>query len=91
MAYVDRCGVGASPRVLYDARMTPSYRKPVGALVIVTGALLYANIVGRLAATLGALPWFVAVPLYIVLGIAWIAPLKPLLQWMETGKWRSPR
>ena len=26
---------------------------------------------------------------YLVAGIAWIAPLKPLLRWMETGRFRS--
>ena len=25
---------------------------------------------------------------YLVAGIVWIAPLKPLLRWMETGRWR---
>ena len=26
---------------------------------------------------------------YVVAGIAWILPLKPLLRWMETGRWRA--
>lgn len=26
---------------------------------------------------------------YLVAGIVWILPLKPLLLWMETGKWRE--
>jgi hypothetical protein len=26
---------------------------------------------------------------YLVAGIAWIAPLKPLLRWMETGRFRA--
>lgn len=68
--------------------MTPSYRKPVGVLGIVAGLFLYAGIVARLAAMLGDLPWFVAVPIYTVLGIVWIVPLRPLLLWMETGSWR---
>jgi hypothetical protein len=27
--------------------------------------------------------------IYIVSGIIWIAPLRPLLIWMETGRWRA--
>jgi hypothetical protein len=26
---------------------------------------------------------------YLVAGIAWILPLKPLLRWMETGKFKD--
>jgi hypothetical protein len=25
--------------------------------------------------------------IYLFLGIIWIAPLKPLLRWMELGRW----
>ena len=71
--------------------MTPSYRKPAGVLAIVVGLALYAGVVARLVAPIGMLPWFAAVPLYLVLGIAWLLPLKPLLQWMETGAWWRPR
>ena len=27
--------------------------------------------------------------LHVIAGIAWIAPLKPLLRWMETGRFRA--
>ena len=37
---------------------------------------------------IGALPVLAQLPIYVVAGVAWIAPLKPLLQWMETGRWR---
>lgn len=30
----------------------------------------------------------VAVLVYAFAGIVWIAPLKPILVWMETGRWR---
>jgi len=26
---------------------------------------------------------------YLVMGIVWIVPLKPLLRWSETGSWRA--
>ena len=71
--------------------MTPSYRKPVGVLAIVAGLIVYAGIVVRLIAPIGTMPWYIAAPIYAVLGCAWLLPLKPLLQWMETGSWRAPR
>jgi len=27
--------------------------------------------------------------IYLVAGVIWIAPLKPLLRWMELGRWRA--
>jgi hypothetical protein len=35
------------------------------------------------------LPFVVQMALYATLGIVWILPLRPLLIWMETGKWRA--
>jgi hypothetical protein len=28
--------------------------------------------------------------IYLIAGIVWIAPLRPLLIWMETGSFRAP-
>ena len=33
-------------------------------------------------------PVLVQALFYLVAGIVWIAPLKPLLRWMELGTWR---
>ena len=71
--------------------MTPSYRKPVGVLGMVLGILIYAGICARLVAPIAILPKLVQTVVYIALGVIWIAPLKPLLLWMETGRWRIPR
>lgn len=79
------------PRRAYVGGMIPSYRKPVGVLAIVVGLMIYAGVVARLLGPIGALAWWLATPLYLVLGILWLLPLKPLLQWMETGSWRAPR
>lgn len=69
----------------------PTYRKPVGVLAIVVGLMIYAGIVSRLLGPVGTLPWYVAAPAYLLLGCLWLLPLRPLLQWMETGTWRAPR
>lgn len=82
----DIFGAGA-----YVGAMKPTSRKPAGVLLIVLGLIVYAGVAARLVAVAGPLPWYVAVPVYLVLGCLWLLPLKPLLQWMETGSWRAPR
>lgn len=68
----------------------PSWRKPAGMLAIVGLIALWAIMVGSLSGLIGALPMWAQVPVYVVLGIVWIwiLPLKRLLAWMETGRWR---
>ncbi|WP_294195514.1 DUF2842 domain-containing protein [uncultured Sphingomonas sp.] len=68
--------------------MTPSWRKPAGMLAILLLILLWCVAIASLSGVVGR--WHAAVQLlfYLVTGIIWIAPLKPLLRWMETGRWR---
>lgn len=68
----------------------PSWRKPVGMLAIVVLIALWAVMVGSLSGLIGALPMWAQVLVYVVLGIVWIwvLPLRRLLAWMETGRWR---
>ena len=68
-----------------------SWRKPAGALAILLLILVWVVLVASFSAQIGALPIFVQLAIYVVLGIIWITPLKPLLRWMETGHWRLPR
>ena len=69
--------------------MTPSWRKPVGALLIIAIITVWALIVASAAGPIGQLHALIQAPIYLVAGIVWILPLKPLLMWMETGKWRE--
>lgn len=66
----------------------PSWRKPVGALVIIATAFFWVVLITSFSEPIGALPVLAQLPIYVVAGIAWILPLRPLLQWMETGRWR---
>lgn len=68
--------------------MTPSRRKPAGALLILALIVVWCGLVASLSATIGGWHWAAQAIFYLVAGIAWIAPLKPLLRWMETGRWR---
>ena len=74
-----------------QSRMTPplpepSPRKPIGVLLIVAGIAVYSGVVAALSNPIGRLPALAQAPIYLVLGIAWIAPLRPLLRWMEAGR-----
>ncbi|MBO9622825.1 MAG: DUF2842 domain-containing protein [Sphingomonas sp.] len=51
--------------------------------------LFWVVVVASFSVQIGALPVLVQALVYVVLGIVWIAPLKPLLRWMETGRWRA--
>ena len=66
----------------------PSWRKPAGILLILFIILLWAVIVASASPWIGGLPALVQGVIYLVAGIVWILPLKPLLAWMETGTWR---
>jgi hypothetical protein len=68
--------------------MTPSWRKPIGMLLILALIVIWAALVTSLSDVTVAWPWPAQLAFYVVAGIVWIAPLKPLLRWMETGRFR---
>jgi len=65
----------------------PSWRKPVGMLSLLAYLAVYALIVSSFADELATLPKFVVWLFYLVAGVAWVLPLKPLFLWMNTGRW----
>jgi predicted tellurium resistance membrane protein TerC len=67
----------------------PTWRKPAGIFGILAIIVLWAALVASLAAFVEIWPVLVQGLFYLVVGIAWIAPLKPLLRWMETGRFRA--
>ena len=69
--------------------MTPSWRKPFGILLIVLIIVAWTAAVASLSPWIGELPALLEALVYLAAGIIWILPLKPLLLWMETGKWRE--
>lgn len=69
--------------------MTPSWRKPAGTLAILVLIAVWAVLIASLADTIGGWPLLAQMLFYAVTGIIWIAPLKPMLAWMETGRWRG--
>jgi hypothetical protein len=71
--------------------MKPTLRKPAGVLGLIAGLALYAVLVASLAEAIGKLPILAQSLIYLVLGVVWVLPLRPLLLWMETGRWKAPR
>jgi len=67
----------------------PSWRKPAGTLLILVLIVGWAVLAVTLAGWIGEMPWPVELVYYLIAGTAWILPLKPMLRWMETGRWRS--
>lgn len=67
----------------------PSWRKPTGALIILGVIAIWVIAVASLSSWVGSWPGLAQAVFYLVAGIAWILPLRPLLLWMETGKWRE--
>ncbi|MFL0414573.1 DUF2842 domain-containing protein [uncultured Sphingomonas sp.] len=68
--------------------MNASWRKPVGMLIILALITLWCALIISFSSTVGAWHWALQLVFYLVTGIIWITPLKPLLRWMELGHWR---
>ncbi len=67
----------------------PSGRKLAGIAGILALIVVWALLVVSLSGTVGGWPVLVQAVFYLVAGIVWILPLKPLLRWMETGRFRQ--
>lgn len=66
----------------------PSLRRSFGVLALLVGILCYALFAIWLFAPVSRLHPLLQLPIWLVLGIAWILPARPLIVWIETGKWR---
>lgn len=71
------------------ASPSSSFRKPVAAGAILLLVLLWALLIASLSHLVGKWPILVQALFYLFMGIMWIIPLKPLLRWSETGRWRA--
>lgn len=70
-------------------RLEPSWRQAAGIGLILLLIALWSFAVASLAGIVTGWPLIAQVPFYVVAGLAWIIPLRPLLRWMETGRWRD--
>lgn len=69
----------------------PSLRKLAGIVLILAIIVVWAAFVASLAPFVGKWPALVQAPYYLFVGVAWAIPLKPLIRWIETGRFRVRR
>ena len=62
----------------------PSWRKGAGIALILLLILIWAGLVASLSQWVGQWPVLVQAAFYLIMGIAWIIPLKPLIRWSQS-------
>ena len=70
-------------------RTQPTLRIPLGILGLLMALMVYGGLIARyLAPVMAEWPVLAQTPVYVLLGIIWLLPLRRFLIWMETGRWR---
>jgi hypothetical protein len=70
-------------------RTEPTLRIPFGVLGLFIALMVYGGLVARFVAPMiAAWPALAQTPVYVLLGVVWLLPLRRFLIWMETGRWR---
>jgi hypothetical protein len=70
---------------------SPSFRKLAGIGLIALLIVLWAALVASFSPIVSRWPILVQAPFYLVMGIVWIIPLKPLVRWMGGSRRQEPR
>lgn len=68
---------------------TPRPRPAIAIFMILGVIAVWAALVASVSDTVTRWPALVQLIFYIIAGIIWILPLKPILRWGETGRWRA--
>ena len=68
-------------------REKPTWRIPIGILLLLACITIYALGVMLLSPLIERLPVLAQAAVYLVLGLAWLLPLRRFLIWMEMGRW----
>lgn len=69
-------------------RQEPTIRIPLGVLGLLFALLVYGAVIARYVAPLiESWPALGQLPVYVLLGVVWLLPLRRFLIWMETGRW----
>lgn len=71
-------------------RSEPTLRIPLGILGLMAALTVYGIVIASfLAPLISDWPGLAQAPIYLVLGVIWLLPLRRFLIWMETGRWRA--
>lgn len=69
-------------------REQPTLRIPLGILALLAALIAYGVAVSTFIPPLiGKWPALAQTAVYVMLGLAWLLPLRRFLIWMETGRW----
>jgi Protein of unknown function (DUF2842) len=68
----------------------PTFRKPLGMFAILLLIFVWAVLIASASNYITGWPTLLQGIFYLIAGVVWIFPLRPLLQWMETGRFRPP-
>jgi hypothetical protein len=68
----------------------PTWRKPAGMLAILVIILVWAVLIVSASEFIGQLHILLQSVIYLIAGVIWITPMRPLMIWMETGSFRAP-
>ena len=69
-------------------RERPTLRIPFGVLALLVGLGVYALAVMWASQWIERLPNLAEAGVYLVLGVAWLLPMRRFVLWMESGRWR---
>jgi uncharacterized protein (DUF983 family) len=67
----------------------PRPRPAAGVFMIIGIIIVWAVLVASVSDIVSRWPALVQLVFYMVAGIIWILPLRPILRWSETGRWRA--
>ena len=71
-------------------REKPTLRIPLGILALLFVLAIYVLAVVWASQWIERLPVLAQAVVYLILGVAWLLPLRRFLIWMETGSWKPP-
>jgi predicted membrane channel-forming protein YqfA (hemolysin III family) len=69
--------------------MDPAKRGVIGMFLVLGLIAVWAVIVASFSGTIGQAPLALQLLIYLLAGVAWIFPAKPIMRWIVTGKWRE--
>ena len=69
----------------------PSWRTGAGIVIILLAILVLALLVAGFSPVIGKWPILVQAAFYLIMGMIWVIPLKPLIRWIGTGAFKTTR
>ncbi|MCH2456644.1 DUF2842 domain-containing protein [Henriciella marina] len=64
-------------------------RKGLAAIAILAIIAIWIVLVGTIGSRITDWPFWAQLPFYVIAGIAWILPVRPVLRWMNSAEPRK--